>query len=672
MKKEEAKKIIADISAQLEEHSYKYYVLSQPSISDKEYDDLLKKLISFEKEFPGLKDLNSPSQRIGSEIPAEAKKVKHKAKMYSLDNTYSIDEIKDWNDRVLKDLVGEKIEYTVELKIDGISIALNYVNGILAQGATRGDGVSGEDVTQNVKTIKTIPLKMFSGKSIEIPGVLEVRGEIYMDDNSFAELNSERKENGEVLFANPRNATSGSVKLLDSRITAKRKLKCFIHSFGIIEKGKGFDSQWDFLKAVEQFGFCIDDNSKLCKSIEDVIDYCKEYQEKRAAIPYEVDGVVIKINSLSQQKKLGSTMKSPRWAVAYKFPAQQASTIVNDIVVQVGRTGVLTPVADLEPVECAGVVISRSTLHNFDEVKRLGIRVGDKVLLERAGDVIPKIVKVLESSKGGKQKTFSPPKICPECGAKIEKDKDDDVAYRCNNSQCPRQLERKLVHFASRGAMDIEGLGESVIGQLLESGLVRNIADIYDLKKDELLGLELFADKKAENLLRAIENSKRQPLSRLIFALGIDNVGEKASYTIARKYGSIEKITDAKSQELFEINDIGEVIAMSIENYFSQADTKALIKRFQDNGLNLIEDAVVQADGRLMGKKFIFTGELIEISRRQASDMVRKLGGDVVSSVSSKTDFVVAGGKPGSKYKKAVELGIEIINEKQFREMTNG
>jgi len=421
MNKIEAAKKIQQIAVILEEHNYRYYVLDQPTISDKEYDDLLKNLIELEEQFPDLKDLNSPTQRIGSKLAATAKPVKHQTKMYSLDNTYSIDELKEWEKRVLKRLSDQRVEYVVELKIDGISAALTYQNGQFILGATRGDGMTGEDVTHSLKTVRTIPLRLKKGTRGKFPKKLEVRAEIYMNRQDFAWLNEERKKIGLDLFANPRNATSGSVKLLDSRITAQRKLNCFIHSFGTLEGGENFQTQWEFLNFVKRVGFCVDNNHRVCKSMDQVIKYCLEYQEKREAIPYEVDGVVIKVNSLQQQDQLGSTLKSPRWAVAYKFPAHQVTSIVNDIVVQVGRTGVLTPVAEIEPVECAGVMISRSTLHNFDEVKRLGIKKGDRVLIERAGDVIPKILKVVSSTKGSKLKVFTVPKNVRNAMAQLSK-----------------------------------------------------------------------------------------------------------------------------------------------------------------------------------------------------------------------------------------------------------
>lgn len=671
MKKSEAAKKIKKISAMLEDHNYRYYVLDQPVISDKEYDDLLKTLIGLEARFPDLKDPDSPSQRIGAKIPAGAMTVRHKARMYSLDNTYSVGELEEWHRRVLKGLPGKKVEYVVELKIDGVSAALTYSGGRFILGATRGDGTVGEDVTHGLKTVRAIPLKLKGNGKTDFPRMLEVRAEIYMGREDFKQLNQERKKEGEVLFANPRNAASGSLKLLDSRITARRKLNCFVHSFGVLEGGKGFKTQWEFLSRIRDWGFCVDPNHRLCRSIEEVIEYCREYEGRRAAIPHEVDGVVIKVNSLEQQRQLGNTLKSPRWAVAYKFPAHQATTTVKDIIVQVGRTGILTPVAEVEPVECAGVTISRSTLHNFDEIKRLGIKKGDRVLIERAGDVIPKVVKVVSPIKQPSQKVFGPPQKCPVCGGPVIKEKSEEVAYRCANAACVRQMERRLIHFASRGAMDIEGLGDAVVTQLLDKGLVRDLADIYFLKREDLLTLDLFKEKKTAHLLAAIERSKSQPLSRFLFGLGIVNIGEKAAYILAQRFGTIDRLMAARQGDLDAVHEVGTVMADSVFKFFRNPSAKGLIAKFKKAGVNMNEPVETKGQG-LAGKKFVFTGELTSMTRSQAGSRVRELGGDVVSSVSKNTDFVVVGESPGTKYNKALSLGIHTLNEKQFSSLISG
>ena len=665
MNKSEAAKAIQKISAEIEGHNYKYYVLDQPTVSDKEYDDLLKQLNQLEEQFPDLRAPDSPSQRIGAKSTSQAKNVTHKAKMYSLGNTYSIGELTDWHKRVCKGLAGVPVEYVAELKIDGVSAALTYENGRFTLGATRGDGATGEDVTPNLKTIRSIPLRLKVKREETLPDLLEVRAEIYMNRKDFEILNKERKAAGEELFANPRNATSGSLKLLDSRVTARRKLNCFVHSFGVLTGRAAIKTQWEFLQRVSAWGFCVDRNHRLCASLEEVIDYCKEYQEKRGQIPYEVDGIVVKVNSLPQQTKLGHTLKSPRWAVAYKFPAHQATTTVKDIIVQVGRTGVLTPVAEVEPVECAGVTITRSTLHNFDEVKRLGVKKGDRVLIERAGDVIPKIVKVIATAPKAKQKAFTVPRKCPECGGPIVKERSDQVAYRCPNPACERQLERRLIHFASRAAMDIEGLGESAVAQLLKRGLVQDMADIYYLKKDDLLKLDLFKDKKADNLLSAIENSKSRPLSRFLFGLGIVNIGEKAAYILAQQFKRMDALMRAKKEDLEAVHEIGNVMADAVVTFFKAPASKKLIAKFIKAGVN-VEEAAMEPGKGLAGKKFVFTGELSALSRDEAEERVKRMGAEVTSVVSAKTDYVVVGKSPGSKYNKAMDFGIKVLDEKQF------
>jgi len=667
MNKTEAAKEIRKLSEALEEYSYRYFVLDQPTISDKEYDDLLRNLIKLETQFPDLKDPNSPSQRIGAaKLASGAMPVMHQEKMYSLDNTYSIDELKEWDKRVLKGLPNQQVEYVVELKIDGVSAALIYENGQFTSGATRGDGTTGEDVTHNLKTVRSIPLKLKESKNKKFPKRLDVRAEIYMNLKDFALLNKERKRKGLDLFANPRNATSGSVKLLDSRITAQRKLNCLVHSFGVMEGGEAFKTQWEFLNYVSKAGFCVDRNHQACKSIDQVIKYCLEYQEKRETISYEVDGVVIKVDSFKQQDQLGSTLKSPRWAVAYKFPAHQVTGTVKNIDVQIGRTGVLTPVAEIEPpVPCAGVTISHSTLHNFDQIQRLGIKKGDRVLIERAGDVIPKIVKVVSSSKNSKQKVFTVPKKCPECNGPIIKEKTEEVAYRCINPACPRQLEKRLVHFASRKAMDIDGLGEVVVVQLFKKKFVNDLADIYYLKREDLLTLDLFKAKKADNLIEAIEKSKSQPLSRFLFGLGIVNIGEKAAYLLAQRFEVIDRLMKVKQDDLEAIHEVGQVMAESISDFFKAPSTKKLIAKFKKVGVNLKEPIEKQGKA-LEGKKFVFTGELKLITRSQAGARVKKMGGNIISSVSKNTDFVVVGKSPGSKYTKALDLGVKILTEEQF------
>ena len=661
----EIKKKIEDLREKIRHHDYLYCVLSQPEISDKEYDELMRQLKDLEDKYPELKTDNSPTVRLSSGILEGFKTVRHIQKMLSLDNTYSFEELKDWDERVHKGLGSERVEYVAELKIDGVSANLTYKKGRLSIGATRGDGETGEDVTQNIKTIRAIPLILL-GKNT--PDFIEIRGEVYMERRDFEGLNKEREKSQEALFANPRNAAAGSLKLLDTSIALERRLSFFAHSLG---EYKGLDilSHWEFLEKLKTWGVRINPNTKLCKNLDEVIAYCKIWQEKRENLSYDIDGMVIKVNNLAQQKKLGFTHKSPRWAVAYKFPARQATTVLKNISVQVGRTGVITPVAELEPVECAGVVISRATLHNFDEIKRLGVKIGDRIVLERAGEVIPKIVKVVDSVRTGKEKEFRIPKDCPVCGSEIVKEKEEEVAYRCINPLCPAQLERGLMHFASRQALDIEGMGEAVVEQLVREGLVKDFADIYSLKKEDLLKLELFKDKKSENLLGAIEKSKQKPLSRLIYGLGIRHVGEKAAYVLAQKFTTLENLIQAKQEDFDAVYEMGQVMAESMVNFFKQHSTQRLIKKLKDAGLNLKEKVAPIKKFPLTGKSVVFTGELKDFSRTVAKSLVRQFGGNASSSVSKNTDLVVAGDNPGSKYNQAKKLGIKIINEKEFREM---
>jgi len=654
---------IESLKKKIRDCDYKYYVLSQPEISDNEYDDLMRQLRDLEDKYPEFKTEDSPTVRLSGGILEGFKTVKHKQKMLSLDNTYSIEELKDWSERVHKGLGPyEKVEFVGELKIDGLSASITYVKGKLTIGATRGDGETGEDVTQNIKTIRAIPLTL---QGRDIPDLIEIRGEVYMDRKDFNILNKQREKNQEVLFANTRNAASGSLKLLDTGIVAKRRLNFFAHSLGEF-KGTDIPYQWEFLEKLKEWGMRVNAESKLCKSFEEAIDYCKKWQEKREKLTYDIDGIVIKVNSITQQRRLGYTLKGPRWAVAYKFPARQATTEVLNINVNVGRTGVITPIAELKPVECGQVIIRHATLHNFDEIKRLNIKVGDKVLIERAGDVIPKVLKVVE---GKGKKAFAIPKICPACSQRVVKEKEEDVAYRCINPSCPAQLERGLLHFSSRQAMDIEGMGEAVVSQLVQLKLVKTFADIYKLKEEDLSKLELFKDKKIMNLLSAIEKSKAQPLSRLIYALGIRHVGEKAALVLVRKYKAIDSLVNARREDLDAIYEVGPVMSESVIDYFSHPSTKKLIEELKKIGLNCKETVSEVKATALTGKSIVFTGELKNYSRLQAEELVRQVGGNPSSSVSKGTDFMVVGENPGSKYEKAKKLGVKIIDEEDFSRM---
>lgn len=659
---ENIKKRIEKLREDLRRHDYLYYVLSAPEISDKEYDLLMKELKALEDKNPQFKSVDSPTERVSGGILEGFKTVKHRQKMFSLDNTYSFEEINDWLERVKKGLPGEKIEFVTELKIDGVSANLTYKQGRFLIGATRGDGETGEDVTANLKTIRAIPLILLNK---DIPNIMEIRGEVYMEKKDFIAVNKERENEGEVIFANPRNAASGSLKLLDTTVVFTRHLNFFAHSLGY-NQGLEVKTHWQYLNMLRSWGVKTNPEAKLHNSIEEVIKYCQSWHEKREGLNYEIDGIVIKVNDLKQQERLGFTLKSPRWAVAYKFPARQATTKLLAIKVNVGRTGVITPIAELEPVECSGVIIRNATLHNFDEIKRLNIKVGDRVLIERAGDVIPKVVKVVKDSQN---KLFQIPKTCPICFGKVIKEKEEDVAYRCINPVCPAQLERSLMHFASRQAMDIEGMGEAVVLQLVKLKIVKDFSDIYKLQYKDLEKLELFKEKKINNLLLAIEKSKTKPLSRLVFALGIRHVGEKAAYVLANHFKSMDALIQAKKEEFDNIYEIGPVMAGSIKDYFSQKQTLYIIEELRKAGVNMKEAQIQQKKTILSGKTVVFTGELAGFSRHEAEEAVRRVGCSPSSSVSKNTDFVIIGENPGSKFDKAKKLGVKIINESQFKEM---
>ncbi|MFP4472813.1 MAG: NAD-dependent DNA ligase LigA [Candidatus Omnitrophota bacterium] len=667
MNKADAKKRIQQLVREIIRHNELYYNRSQPEIADKEYDALAAELRDLEEAYPELQHPDSPTRRVGAVVPSAAgRPVEHRVKMLSLDNTYSLEELEKWHERVRKGLGGSAdTDFVVELKIDGVSASLNYENGKFVQAATRGNGAVGEDVTPNVRTIQDLPVKLTADPA---PRLFNIRAEVYLSREEFERINQLRQQRGEAVFANPRNAAGGSLKLLDTQAAAERNLKIFVHSFGAVEGGPDFKTQWDFLQYCRTAGLPTDPLTKVCRSFAEVTAFCLQMQEQREDLGYDVDGVVIKVNDLAQQKELGQTQKAPRWAVAYKFPARQATTRVRGIHIQVGRSGVLTPVAKLDPVSCAGVTISSATLHNFDQVRKLGVRVGDRVLIERAGDVIPKVVKVVASGAQEGSPEIQPPQSCPVCGGRVLREARDQVAYRCINPSCPKQLERSLLHFVSRPAMDIEGLGVSVINQLLEKNKLKDPADIYALKRSDLMDLELFKDRKAENLLAAIEESKSRPLSRFLVGLGIPNIGEKAALTLAQTFRHIDELMRADYDDLCRLKDFGHIMADSVRTFTRDRKSRSLIEKFKRAGLNLSE-AVEVTGGRYAGKRFVFTGEIPGIPRRQAKALVMRAGGEVVSSVSRKTDFVVVGDNPGSKLAQAENLDIPRINSQQFQEM---
>ena len=656
---------IAELRKLIARHEHLYYTLDNPKISDGEFDSLMSELKDLEIQYPHLISEDSPTQRVGGIYADIFKPVEHFTPMLSMDNCYSEKEFLAWIKRVNSAFKNEELEYIIEPKIDGLSCAIEYKDGVFFRASTRGDGKTGEDVTPNVKTIKSLPLKL-QGKNL--PKYFEIRGEVFIDKKDFDLLREEQIAGGAEPFANPRNAAAGSLRQKDSSITAKRKLKFYTHSYGSIEGLDKPSKHSDYLDYCAQVGIPIPAMRKIFKTSDEIINFYKSYSEKRFQLPYEIDGLVIKVNSYNQQIVLGNTAKSPRWAIAFKYPAEQATTTVEDVIFSVGRTGVITPVAKLKPVKCSGVLISNSTLHNFDEIKRLDLRIGDKVIIERAGEVIPKVIKVMVAGRTGKEKEILSPKFCPSCQKDIYKD-EKEVAFRCLNPLCPAQIKRNIFHFASRGAMNIDGLGDSIIDQLADKKLIENYADIYDLKKENFLSLDLFKDKRADNIIREIEKSKAQPLSKLLFALGIKHVGAKNALVLAEHYKDIQNLMKAEFEDLSQIDEIGPIIAESIKDFFNREEVKNIISRFMTAGLNMREPEKSGESLKFSGKSFVFTGELESMSRSEAIGALRELGGKDSTSVSKKTSFVVAGNNPGSKFKKAEKLEIKIISEKEFIEM---
>ncbi len=646
-------------------HDHQYYVLDKPSISDHEYDLLMRRLIELEKEDPNLVTADSPTQRVGGAPLDKFSSVMHKTPLLSLDNALNIGELKEFDERVRKGLeMSEDIEYACELKIDGLAVSLQYENGLFVKGSTRGDGVHGEDITENLRTIKAIPLKIDPDISIE------VRGEVYLPLKNFYKLNEEREKEDKPVFANPRNAAAGSLRQLDPKITAKRPLSMFCYG-AVMEKSKKLKEQGTqigTLELLKELGFRVNPNVKECNGIDAVIKFCSEFEEKREKLDYEIDGIVIKVNDLAAQKKLGATMKSPRWAIAYKFPPQQKETVIESIDVQVGRTGTLTPVAHLKPIRLGGVIVKNSTLHNEDEIARKDIRIGDHVIVQRAGDVIPQVVRVLKDKRDESVKTFHMPKHCPVCGGDVYRE-EDEAAIRCINSSCPAKLIESVKHFASRQAMDIEGIGDALAGELVTSGLIKDLADIYYIKKQDVLGLERKADKSAENILGAIGSSKGKGLDRVLYALGILNVGRRAAELLAENFGDIDALMNAGDDSLTAIEGIGPKIAASITAYFKDRHNHHLVEKLKKAGVDLTSKIKANKDGKLSGKTFVFTGTLTVMSREEAESLVRSLGGKTTSSVSKSTDYVVAGTEPGSKLSKAEKLGVKVLDEKGFNDI---
>ncbi|MFC1509636.1 NAD-dependent DNA ligase LigA [Candidatus Omnitrophota bacterium] len=646
-------------------HDRKYYVDNKPEASDQEYDRLMNELKALEEKNPELITLDSPTMRVGGEVLQGFKSVEHKVPMLSMDNTYSPDEAREFDKRVKKNLGIDKLDYVVELKIDGVSISLLYEDGKFIQGATRGDGLKGDDSTVNLKTIRSLPLAVPYKKGRDLPEAFEVRGEVYLPQKVFLKINKEKERKGEEPFANPRNAAAGSLKLLDSSLVAKRHLDAWIYGIGYV-KGVVFEKQSDVLDFLKKAGFRTNPYVKKCHSIEEVIEYCKEWEKKKDSLEYDIDGMVIKVDSFSYQKALGETSKSPRWMIAYKFPAERKETLLKDIIVQVGRTGTLTPVALLKPVELSGSVVSRATLHNQDEVMRKDVRIGDHVLIEKAGEIIPQVIEALKHKRTGKEKRFSMPKTCPACNTHVKKI-EGEVAERCENLSCPAQLKERIKHFASREAMDIEGMGEAIVAQLVDRGLLKDYGDIYYLKYDELASLERMADKSALNLLKAAKKSKTNNLNRLVFGLGIRHAGVRATWILASRFRSLDRIAGAGIEELEAINEIGPVMARSIYNFFRTKENKYVIEKIKKAGVRTEQKGLGAENRKLEGKTFVITGSLESLSRQEAEELIRSRGGSASTSISKKTDFLLLGKDPGSKYDKAKRLGVKVIDEKEFK-----
>ncbi len=660
----EARKETEKLRAEIERHNRLYYVEAAPEISDRDYDALLKRLEALEKQFPELAAPDSPTRRVGGEPLKGFENVRHAVPMISLANTYNKEELVEFDARVRKLLGGAPYSYVLEPKIDGVAISLRYENGLLVRAVTRGDGTTGDDVTVNVRTIKSIPLRL----SDSPPDVLEVRGEVYMTRKGFAALNEERQEAGLEPFANPRNACAGSLKQLDPRIVASRPLDALFYGLG--ECSAVYETHEQMLSSLTQYAIRITPKYWPCDEIQEVLTQLDTLQNMRHDFPFEMDGGVIKVNQRDLYEKLGSTAKSPRWAVAYKYEPEQAETLLKEITIQIGRTGVLTPVAELEPVQLAGTVVKRATLHNEDEIKRKNIRVGDRVIVEKAGEIIPAVVRVVAEKRTGKEKPFDMQAACKALGINPVKVA-GEVAWRIDDLHHPAMLKRWLTYFASRNGMDIEGLGESIVEQIVDAGLVKGPADLYDLKKQQLLGLEGFKEKKAQNLIAGIEASKSRPFDRILFALGIRHVGSGSARVLAQSFPDIEKLMTADIQTLEEIRDIGPVVGKSICDFFQTPANRKLIERLQAAGVNFAQTAKAESN-EFAGLTFVLTGTMESMSRDEAGEQIRARGGSVTSSVSKNTSYVVAGEKAGSKLTKAEELGVKILDEAAFLKLLGG
>lgn len=655
---------VIDLHQQLNQYSYEYYVEDNPSVPDSEYDRLMNELITLEKEHPEWITPDSPTQRVGGEPLKAFTKVTHDLPMLSLGDVFSEEELLDF-DRRVRQAVGDDVTYVCELKIDGLAVSLTYENGEFVLGATRGNGTIGEDITNNLKTVRSLPLVLPE------PIDIEVRGEAYMPKRSFEKLNDERNQNGEPLFANPRNAAAGSLRQLDPKISAKRRLSVFLYSSGRFDREK-IKTHYGLLEAIRKLGLPVNPESRRCRTMQDVFDYINEYTKKRDALPYGIDGIVVKVDSMDQQRQLGNTVKSPRWMIAYKFPAEEVVTTLEAIEVSVGRTGAVTPTAVLTPVSVAGTTVKRASLHNEDLIQEKDIRIGDRVVIRKAGDIIPEVVNVLTEQRTGDEVPYAMPTTCPECGSELVR-LEEEVALRCINPKCPALIREGLIHFVSRGAMNIDGLGEKVITQLFEKKLIADVADLYKLNRADLISMERMGEKSTDNLLKAIEHSKENSLEHLLFGLGIRYIGSKAAKLLAQAFKDIHALATADMDALIAVDEIGEKMADSLIMYFSKPEVGALINELKMAGVNMTylgpdPEAAAQSDSPFNGKTVVLTGKLTQMTRNEAKEAIEQLGGKVTGSVSASTDLVVAGEAAGSKLKKAQDLQIEVWDEAHFVE----
>ncbi|MEL3973882.1 NAD-dependent DNA ligase LigA [Rossellomorea oryzaecorticis] len=667
MDQQSAEKRIQELHELLNQYNYEYHVLDKPSVPDSEYDQLLRELIDLEDQYPELQTADSPSQRVGGAILDAFEKVEHRSQMLSLGNAFNEQDLRDF-DRRVRQAVGDDFSYVCELKIDGLAVSLRYDKGVFVQGATRGDGTIGEDITSNLKTIRSIPLK------IKEPLSFEVRGEAFMPKRSFEALNKVKEDKGEEPFANPRNAAAGSLRQLDPKIAASRNLDIYLYALADIGD-TGIDSHSEGLDQLDKLGFKTNPERKRCADVEEVLEYVESWTERRPDLSYDIDGIVIKVDSLEQQKELGTTAKSPRWAIAFKFPAEEVITILKEIELSVGRTGVVTPTAILEPVRVAGTTVQRASLHNEDLIREKDIKIGDHVVIKKAGDIIPEVVNVLEEKRTGDEQEFNMPTHCPECESELVR-LEGEVALRCINPKCPAQIREGLIHFVSRNAMNIDGLGEKVISQLFREQLIVDVADLYKLERDQLLQLERMGEKSVDNLLQAIDASKKNSLEKLLFGLGIRHVGAKAAKTLAQEFGSMDQLINVSKEDLTNINEIGEKMADAIVAYFENDEVKELIQELKDAGVNMEYKgpkpvSASESDSYFAGKTIVLTGKIERLSRNEAKEKIELLGGKVTGSVSKKTDLLIAGEDAGSKLTKANELEIEVWDEDKLMEELN-